>query len=65
MQTELPYQTFKSLLIKRDFELYQKWLHNGLNYCSGASKIEYSTREKDILWCVSQQARRIANCKEK
>lgn len=64
MQTELPLKTFEELLISRDEGLYRKWLHNRIAVPYGASPVNLTAAEKDVLWCVGQQARRIAHCKE-
>lgn len=54
MRTELPMKTFCKLLHERDKALYYKWAYRGV----------LTAAEKDVIWCVGQQARRITNCKE-
>lgn len=64
MRTELPMKTFEEILLARNPELYQKWLHNRIAVPYGASSKDLTAAEKDVIWCVGQQARRITNCKE-
>lgn len=58
MQSNLPFTTFLELLWKRDRELYTKY-----NLASHGWDVHYTAQEKDVLFCIGVQARKLTETK--